>query len=150
MNDFRDKLYLVANFGELFLKGKNISFFEKKLLQNLQEKLIDFKEQIIFEKKSGGSFYLKLDNSLEENEILKIEEIIKNTPGFSNFYRAYVCNTDLDKISETAIFLAKEEMERTKSPASCEIQTFSIKAERVEKHAKYSSLELGKKVGSSV
>ena len=35
MQSFKKDLYIVANFGELFLKGKNIGLFETKLFYNL-------------------------------------------------------------------------------------------------------------------
>lgn len=146
MSDFKKDLYIVANFGELFLKGKNIGFFEGKLFSNLTEKLVEFKDEITFEKKRGGSFYIKLSKKLKISQILKIEEIIKNTPGIINFYQAYICETDLEQISKVAVFLAQQEI-RGQGPL---IETFGIKAERVEKEAKYSSLELGKEVGSAV
>lgn len=146
--NMKKDIYIVANFGEIFLKGKNIKFFERKLLDNFLEKLGNLKNKIKFEKKSGGSFYLKLLPEILEGEILKIEKIIKNTPGFVNFYRAYFCETKIEKISEIAIFLAQQEIK--KGSRSDLLKTFGIKAIRAEKDAQYSSQELGREVGSAV
>jgi adenylyl- and sulfurtransferase ThiI len=62
-----NEIYIVANFGEIFLKGKNIRDFEKRLFNNLKESLEgrsggeaaaqkNFFEKVKFERKSGGSF----------------------------------------------------------------------------------------------
>gem|GEM_PF-5314498 len=141
MND----LYIVANFGEIFLKGKNISFFEKRLLKNLKENLGDFLKNVIFEKVAGGSFYIKLNNNLKEKDILDIENIVKNTPGFISFFRAYFVESDLEKIKEKAAELTEKEIENNNN-----IRTFAVSSERSEKEASLGSKESNIKVGSAI
>jgi adenylyl- and sulfurtransferase ThiI len=51
-----NEIYIVANFGEIFLKGKNIRDFEKRLFKNYKENLGKFSEKVEFTRKSGGSF----------------------------------------------------------------------------------------------
>jgi adenylyl- and sulfurtransferase ThiI len=64
-----DEIYIVAYFGEIFLKGKNIRDFERRLFRNLKENLEwgdggeaaaisqkNFFERMEFKRKSGGSF----------------------------------------------------------------------------------------------
>lgn len=138
------ELYIIANFGEIFLKGKNIRDFEKRLFINLKENLGDFFEKVNFDRKSGGSFWIKLSSELLENEIKEIEKIVSNTPGFVNFYRAYFVESTLEKISELAVSLAKKELENKK------IKDFGIFAERIDKGLDFSSKEVGIKVGSAV
>lgn len=151
MND----LYIIANFGEIFLKGGNIRDFEKRLFRNLKEQLEggsggaaatskNFFEKVKFERKSGGSFWIKISSDLSEEEILKIEKIIAHTPGFANFYRAYFTESTLEKISELAVKLSKKELENKK------IRDFGIFAERIEKNVDFSSKDVGMKVGSAV
>ena len=61
-----NEIYIVANFGEIFLKGKNIKTFEKKLFQNLKENLGELFEKVEFERKSGGSFWIKIKDGVSE------------------------------------------------------------------------------------
>ncbi len=160
-----DEIYIVANFGEIFLKGKNIRDFERRLFRNLKESLEggdgggeaaaisqkNFFERVEFKRKSGGSFWIKLDKDLTEEEIQEIERRIFNTIGFATFYRAYFVESDLEKISALAVSLAEKEVEkRSGGEAAAPIQTFGIFAERLDKGFEFSSKEVGQKVGSAV
>jgi adenylyl- and sulfurtransferase ThiI len=138
-------LYIVANFGEIFLKGRNISFFEKRLLRNLKESLGVLVEKVTFKKVSGGAFYIKLDKSLKENEILKIEESVKNTLGFVSYYRAYFVKSDLEELKKLGKILAKEELNKNKN-----IKTFAVSSDRAEKRAPFGSKESNIEVGSAI
>ena len=122
--------YIVINFGEIFLKGKNISFFEKKLLNNLKKSLNKYNQDIFFKKTSGGNFYLKLKSKLQENNILEIENIIANTFGVSSFYRAFFIKTELEELKKIVSKITIESFKKNK-----EIKTFGICAERLEKSA---------------
>ena len=123
--------YIIANFGEIFLKGGNIRFFEEKLLSNFLKQIGDLKEKITFEKKSGGAFFMKLNLEISEEEIILIENIVKNTPGFANYYRAYFCETNLEDIKNTAGFVATEYIKKYKDTKN--IQTFGIATEKSDK-----------------
>ncbi len=136
--------YLIANFGEIFLKGKNIRDFEKKLFENYKENLGEFFEKMTFERKSGGSFWIKLDEKFKEEEIKKILEITKTTPGFATFYLAYFTESTIEALSKLAKEITKKELEKR------EIKNFGIFAERLEKGLDFSSKEVGQKVGSAV
>ena len=140
MND----TYIVANFGEIFLKGKNISFFEKKLLKNLKARLIFFNDKIIFEKTRGGSFFIKLSKDLIEDEIEQIENIVKNTFGFVNFYRAFFVKSEIEELKKTVAYLAKKQQEKK------DIKTFGIAAETTEKNSILRSQKVNIEVGSAV
>ena len=140
-----ENVYIVANFGEIFLKGKNISFFEKKLLKNLEMNLGGFLSKVKFEKKAGGSFYIKLGSDLKEEEILEIEEIIKNTSGFVSFYRAYFTKSNLEDLKKLASDLTKEEYKK-----NSQIKTFAVSSARIDKEADFGSKEANIKVGSAV
>ncbi len=138
-------LYIVINFGELFLKGKNISFFEKILLKNLKKAFGELTSKIDFEKKSGGSFYLKIDSSMSDEEMLEIEEKIGNTFGIASFYKAYFVDTSLEKIFDVGKFIVEQKLKKNKN-----IKTFAISSTRVDKGAELSSREVNIKLGSEI
>ena len=139
-------LYIVANFGEIFLKGKNIHFFEEKLLSNFLDKVGKLKKKMTFEKKSGGSFFIKLEEGILEDEILKIEYIIKNTPGFATYYRAFFCPTELEEIKKTAIFV----IENFKKNDIKNIKTFGIATDKIDSGIKIKSQDINVEVGSAI
>jgi adenylyl- and sulfurtransferase ThiI len=142
----KNNIYLVANFGEIFLKGKNIRYFEEKLLSNFLDKVGELKNKIKFEKKSGGAFFMKLDEEISEEEVLKIEIIIKNTPGFATYYRAFFCKTDLEEIKKTTVFVVENFLK------NCEkkIETFGIATDKTDSGVKIKSRDINVEVGSAV
>ncbi len=157
-------IYLIANFGEIFLKGGNIGFFEEKLFFNFLEKTGDLKKKIVFEKKTGGAFFMKLDLNISEEEILIIENIIKNTPGFANYYRAYFCKTDLEEISNLAAEMAIDwffnqkqfsnkqglnEDNHQGTSLAC-LKTFGIATEKNDKGIKIKTKDININTGSAV
>jgi thiamine biosynthesis protein ThiI len=145
MNE-KNNLYIIANFGEIFLKGGNIRFFEEKLLSNFLEKVGDLKKKITFEKKSGGAFFMKLDEKISEEEILEIENIVKNTPGFANYYQAFFCKTDLEEIKKTAIFVVENFLKSSDE----KIETFGIATDKTDSGVKIKSRDVNVEVGSAV
>lgn len=157
-----NEIYIVANFGEIFLKGKNIRDFEKRLFNNLKESLEgrsggeaaaqeNFFERVEFTRKSGGSFWIKLNQDLKEEEIQEIENRIFRTIGFANFYRAYFTESNIEALSKLAVELAEREVERRSGgEAAAPINSFGIFAERLDKGLDFSSKEVGIKVGSDV
>ncbi len=138
------KKYLIANFGEIFLKGDNISFFEQKLLNNFLVKAEKLRDKFEITKKRGGAFYLKLSENISEAEIKELTEIIKNTPGFSTYYLAWACASNLAEISQTCQKIALNFIKNKK------IKTFGLATEKVEKTAKVKSQQVNVEVGSVV
>jgi len=139
--------YIVANFGEIFLKGGNIRFFEEKLLSNFLGQVGELKNKITFEKKSGGAFFMKLDSEISEEEILKIESVVKNTPGFATYYRAYFCKTDLEEIADLAGEVAFAWAEKNKDK---KIKTFGIATDKTDKGVKIKTRDINISAGSAV
>ncbi len=136
--------YIIANFGEIFLKGDNINFFEDKLFKNFVFKLGELKNKIVFEKKRGGSFYLKLNKGVSDEEKNKIKEIIEKTPGFDSYYEALAVKTNLDEIKKAACQISDDFVKNR------DIKTFAIKAEKIEKISFLKSQEVNIEVGSEV
>lgn len=138
--------YIVANFGEIFLKGENKRFFEEKLFSNFLEKSGDLKKKMSFEKKSGGAFFIKLDEDTSEEEILKIENIVKNTPGFANYYRAFFCATNLEEIKETVVYSVKDFLKKSDR----EVNTFAISTDKTDSGVSIKSRDVNIETGSAV
>lgn len=136
--------YIVANFGEIFLKGGNITFFEEKLLSNFLGKVGVLKKKIILEKKSGGAFFIKLDDHILEEEILKIENIVKNTPGFATYYRAFFCETDLEEIKKTVVEVVKKYRKLTS------IKTFGVAVDKSDSGLKIKTKDIAVETGSAI
>lgn len=78
--------YLLKS-GELILKGKNRSFFEKKLMSNLLYKLK--KENIYFVKNLGGVFWLKTKRD--------VSDLLKDIMGVNYFMPVLIFN-NLDEV----------------------------------------------------
>ncbi len=125
------------------MKGKNIHIFEKKLLDNFLIKIpSQIKDKIQIKKKRGGSIFIYLkDINKKEKENLKI--IAGNTPGFSTYFFAYFLPTELGKIQEASILLAKEFN-------NSKIRTFGIKTEKIEKGVELKTQTINQEVGSTV
>ncbi|PID83586.1 tRNA 4-thiouridine(8) synthase ThiI [Candidatus Campbellbacteria bacterium] len=140
------KLYIVANFGEVYLKGQNISFFEKKLFQSLNLKIKKIKHKIKFDKKSGGSFFIKLSEDITNDEINFLEQSIKNTFGFSNYYKAYFAQDFSMESLEKTVLDFLEDFDFSKK----EIQTFGVHTEKVSHNDKLKTQNVNVQIGSAV
>jgi adenylyl- and sulfurtransferase ThiI len=137
--------YLVANFGELFLKGGNISYFEEKLYLNFLEKIKPIKNKVTFEKKKGGAFFLKLANNIREDEINFLKGAIKNTPGFVTYYLAYTSQSNLDDLKKIASEVALEFIKKNPN-----IKTFGLKTEKTDQGSNLKTNDVNVEVGSAV
>ena len=88
---------VLIRYGELTLKGRNRSEFERILFNNIRRQLSDFK--IIFNK-DRNRIYLEIEN---ENDFDDIAVILKKVPGIHNFSIAEVCDVDIEAIKDTAL-----------------------------------------------
>lgn len=90
-----DKLYLIKE-GEISLKGGNRNLFEKRLRQNIKDKLGSYGVSI---GKQKGRIYLGIDESAPDQEV---EKALKTTFGITGFARAYTTEKDIEAMRETA------------------------------------------------
>ena len=95
-------------------------------------------------KKSGGSFFIKLSKNILEEEIFEIENALKNTPGFSNYYRAFFCKTDIEEIKKTTKNVLEFFLENKN------IKTFGVKTKKIEKTDVIGTYNLDCEIGSFV
>ena len=120
---------ILVRYAEIGLKGKNLSFFENRLIKNVKKALGDNLIQII---KLRKQFVLSVSDKTKSLE--KLTQVF----GIAWFSPITVVKTDLNSITKAAIKL-------TGTP-----KTFALKVNRIEKSVSFSSQEVAIKVGNQV
>ena len=124
---------IVVHYGEIGTKGKNRSFFEKKLVENIKWNL---KNDYISVKRLYGRIVI----DLKENSNKKIlKEKLGNIFGITNFSFAVKSSLDLEEIKKIALNLIPEKT-----------SSFRINSSRSNKNFKYSSLEMNNMLGDYI
>ncbi len=123
---------ILIRFGEIFLKGKNYSFFENSLFKNIKYRLKDINLKI--EKISGRFLISKFDSSNKENII----EILKTIFGIVSISVAYEINTNLQNIIDTCRTIKINK------------KSFKVETKRADKTFPLKSYELSAKVGGVI
>ncbi len=90
-----DRLYLIKE-GEISLKGGNRNLFEKRLRQNIKEKLRPYRSEI--DRQKGRLFAYIDDNAPEE----LVDKALRTTAGIVGYAKAYRCEKDISAIKELA------------------------------------------------
>ena len=143
--------YIIANVGEIYLKGNNIKFFEDKLISNLKLKinLQNLTEKVNFTKKHGGSIYIKLSNDISISDFDNLIEIIKTTPGIVNFYIADAIKSDFSIMLKEIPKIAQKAIKKLEDN-NIIINTFAVRTTRTWKSFEKKSNELNVEIGSSI
>ena len=113
---------LLARYSEIGLKGKNRGFFEKKLIENIKNKIGNVKIE-----RDSGSVLLHANDA----------EPLKEVFGIGWFAKVNECKLDLEEIKQSALQMLKE-----KKPKS-----FRITASRSNKKFPIKSNDLEMEVG---
>ena len=124
---------IVVHYGEIGTKGKNRSFFEKKLVENLRWSL---KNKFVSVKRIYGRIIIEIDQSTSINEV---KENLGNVFGITNFSFAVKTSFDIEEIKKNALILIPEKA-----------KSFRIKATRSNKTFKYSSSEINNILGEYI
>ena len=124
---------IVVHYGEIGTKGKNRSFFEKKLVENIKWSL---KNQFISVKRIFGRIIVDITDNVNKNELT---ENLSNVFGITSFSFAVRSSLDIDEIKKISLSLIPEKA-----------KSFRIKATRSNKTFKYSSSELNNMLGEYV
>ena len=90
-----DKLYLIKE-GEISLKGGNRKLFEKRLRQNIKDKIRPYKSEIDRQK---GRLYAYIEESAPEDII---DKALRTTSGIVGYAKAYRTEKDIEAIIRTA------------------------------------------------
>ena len=129
MNDL--KKVIVIRYSEIFLKGKNFAYFEKKLLSNIAEKL----EGLAEVKRTNKRFLVE---NFDEKKEKKIIEILKTVFGICSISVAVMLDTDLKAIDDYVASL------KIKS------NTFRVTVNRADKRFPLTSIDYSKSLGGLV
>ncbi len=127
-----NKNVILIRIGEIFLKGKNYGFFEKKLICNIKAKLIDFDFEIV---KLNNRIFLT-DYS-EENESRIVDEL-KTVFGIHSISIATMMHGNVDAIESHIDSLRFGD------------ESFRVSVNRADKRFPFNSTEYGARLGQII
>ncbi len=132
--------HIICHYSEIGLKGKNRSFFEKKLKDNIKNALdANAPNSFVNIKRLRGRFLIELTESGQEST-QQIKEILINIFGLAYFAFAYESESNIDIIKSDSLELMKR----------LEFKTFRVTARRVDSRFPYTSQELNEDVGEVI
>ena len=112
------KSLFLIKYGEISLKGKNKSFFLKRLQANIKKQLQEISTDVTI---GNGRLYLWV----HQEDIQQVQKVLTRVFGVMSFSQARKTQKDIEAIKETALDLAGE-------LAACG-NTFKIEARRTDK-----------------
>lgn len=127
--------HIVVRYGELALKGKNRSYFEKLLLANIRQVLKPFGE--VKAKRIQGRIIIQLN----DEDYKPVGEALKSVFGIYSFSLALKVENDLEVIQQGALYLLQQQSH---------VSTFKVTARRSNKRFHANSQELNHLVGGYV
>ena len=131
---------ILCHYGEIGLKGKNRSYFEKMLQENIRKALNRFAPDIFA---SIGRMYGRLIirlNDHGQNEIESITAVLKNVCGLVYFAPAIKTVQDMETITKLA----------EKIMTSGKYATFRVTARRTDKDFPISAQKINEDVGAAI
>ena len=134
--------HIIIHYDEITLKGGNRPFFERALLNNINEFLKSTKYNKIY--KDGGKFVIDVGELSSRAEEQNIGKILKNIPGISNFCFAISVEKNIEVIGKKTVEMVKSYLEKN------ELKTFKIEARRSDKEFEFKSPEINAKIGEAV
>ncbi|KGA96186.1 thiamine biosynthesis protein ThiI [Alkalihalobacillus alcalophilus ATCC 27647 = CGMCC 1.3604] len=130
--------HILVRYGELALKGKNRTYFEKQLQQNMKYALKPFPETKV--KRTFGRIIVELNGQDYEPVVDKLQNVF----GIHSMSLAVKVENELDKIKDAALHLFNE------SAKEKAIHTFKISARRAYKPFPIGSQELNHHLGGHI
>ena len=129
----------IVRFGETALKGKNKSYFEKKLVDRVKKILRKFSGVDVYREEGLVFVSANSENSQEElvGEISKVF-------GISSISPAVETNPNMEDIYETAVNFMMNLIEKES------VKTFKVEAKRADKNFPVKSPEIARLVGGEV
>ena len=124
---------ILIRFSEIFLKGKNRSYFEKKLIFNIRESLSKFNLNV---EKIPGRYVVSNYDVDDEFEII---ERLEKVAGIFSFSPAVCFDSDFDAIAKQAIEMCAQKY-----------GTFKVVTNRADKSFKLDSMKLSAEIGGVV
>lgn len=129
----------IVRFGETALKGKNKSYFEKKLVDRVKKILRKFSGVDVYREEGLVFVSANSENSQEElvGEISKVF-------GISSISPAVETNPNMKDIYETAVNFMRNLIQKES------VRTFKVEAKRADKNFPVKSPEIARLVGGEV
>ena len=134
-----NRYLFIVRFGETALKGKNKSYFEKKLVDRVKKILRKFSGVDVYREEGLVFVSANSENSQEElvGEISKVF-------GISSISPAVETNPNMEDIYETAVNFMMNLIEKES------VRTFKVEAKRADKNFPVKSPEIARLVGGEV
>lgn len=128
--------HILIHYSEIYLKGNNRSYFEDKLIENIEQSLSDLNEhgRIM---KILGRIIIEVQSDIDEEEY---RQILKRVPGIANFSFCVNAEQDVTRIKQQA-------WEKMKDRS---YGTFAVDTNRANKDFEINSQQLSDKVGSHI
>ena len=124
---------ILIRFGEIFLKGKNRGYFEKVLVENINEHLKKFDAEVI---RIPGRYIVQNFSNQDEIDIL---EDLGKIPGIFSYSPAIRIETNLNEIEQHAIKLMNDKK-----------GTFKIETNRADKTLPLNSMQISAELGGKI
>ncbi len=129
----------IVRFGETALKGKNKSYFEKKLVDRVKKILRKFSGVDVY-REEGLVFVSANSESSQEELVGEISKVF----GISSISPAVETNPNMEDIYETAVNFMRNLIEKES------VRTFKVEAKRADKNFPVKSPEIARLVGGEV
>ncbi len=126
------KKVIVIRYSEIFLKGKNFGFFEKKLLNNIKEKLSQFDCEVL---RTNKRFLVENFDAKQEK---KIVQALLTVFGICSISVAVKLDTDLKIINDYV------------SSIKIKTQNFRVTVNRADKCFPITSIDYSKSLGGII
>ena len=123
---------IIIRYSEIFLKGKNFGFFEKKLFDNIHEKISNFECDLI---KSNKRFFIENYDIKNEKKLI---EILGTIFGIHSISPAIKIESNTELISNYI------------STLNIKSKTFRVTVNRADKNFPISSIEFSKNLGAII
>ena len=130
----------LVHYHEIGLKGKNRSFFEKRLENNLKNALASISEGI-FMKRISGRILIEIPEDANSDEILSI---VLQVPGCARASVGYKCEQSVEAMIEAGCAIMKEHNNGNLP------ESFKVSARRNHTNFEKDSMELNQLVGGAV
>ncbi|NQV17258.1 MAG: tRNA 4-thiouridine(8) synthase ThiI [Armatimonadetes bacterium] len=131
---------ILCHYGEIGLKGKNRSYFEKKLQENLRKTIKrSLPDSFISVVRLYGRIIIRL-NEQGQNEISTITAILKNVCGLVYFAPAIQTKQEMGAITQLAVEMM----------SVGDYKTFRVTSRRTDKNFPVGSQKMNEDVGAAI
>jgi thiamine biosynthesis protein ThiI len=134
-----EKNIFIVRAGEVALKGMNKPYFEKMLLKRVRHELQGLDDLDVY--RHEGLIYVRSPKSIPQKEII---DRVTKVFGVASISPAVECESDLDKIGETAVAFMNRLIEER------HVKTFKVEAKRADKTFPVKSPDIARIIGAKV